>query len=96
MGVNPVRVGFADRRRDHQEPACYRLEQTRSTEIFGVVHGPQSLKSFAFAPREPLLQIERTKDGFAARQMMPQPEKVAVIGLAPAISPGSPFKIGFF
>lgn len=66
--------------RDHQEPARYRLEQTPSGEIFGVVHGPQSLKPFVFAPREPLLQIERTKDGFAARQMIPQLEKVAVIG----------------
>ncbi|NGZ11005.1 MAG: sulfite reductase subunit A [Nitrospira sp. LK70] len=66
--------------RDHQEPARYRLEQTRSSEIFGVVHGPQSLKPFAFAPRESLLQIERTKDGFATHQMAAQPEKVAVIG----------------
>jgi sulfhydrogenase subunit beta (sulfur reductase) len=65
---------------DHQEPARYRLEQTRSSEIFGVVHGPQSLKPFVFAPREPLLQIERTKKGFTAHQMIPQPEKVAVIG----------------
>ncbi|MEO0248743.1 MAG: sulfite reductase subunit A, partial [candidate division WOR-3 bacterium] len=39
--------------RDHQEPGRYRLEQTGIGEIFGVVHGPQSLKPFAFAPREP-------------------------------------------
>ena len=51
--------------RDHQEPGRYRLEQTGSPEIFGVVHGSQSLKQFVFAPREPLLQIERSKDGFA-------------------------------
>ncbi|BFU88893.1 MAG: [NiFe] hydrogenase, subunit beta [Nitrospira sp.] len=74
--VSDLPIGW----RDHQEPARYRLEQTGSQKVFGVVHGPQSLKSFAFAPREPLLQIERMKDGFAARQMMPQPEKVAVIG----------------
>src|SRR5574338_1549977 len=55
--------------RDQQEPGRYRLEQTGSREVFGVVHGPQSLKPFVFAPREPLLQIERTKEGFAARQM---------------------------
>lgn len=66
--------------RDRQEPGCYRLEQTGSREVFGIVHGPQSLKPFVFAPREPLLQIERTKDGFAARQMVPEPEQVAVIG----------------
>lgn len=74
--VSDLPIGW----RDHQEPARYRLEQTRSSEIFGVVHGPQSLKPFTFAPREPLLQIERTKEGFAARQMIPQAEKVAVIG----------------
>ncbi|MFZ3014488.1 MAG: 4Fe-4S dicluster domain-containing protein, partial [Nitrospira sp.] len=33
-----------------------------------------------FAPREPLLQIERGKDGFSARPTLPQSEKVAVIG----------------
>ncbi len=66
--------------RDQQEPARYRLEQTGSQDIFGVVHGPQSLKPFVFAPREALLQIERTGDGFVTRQMAPQPQKVAVIG----------------
>ena len=66
--------------RDHQEPGRYRLEQTGSRDIFGVVHGPQSLKPFAFAPREPLLQIERCKEGFTARPTLPQQGKVAVIG----------------
>lgn len=76
QSVSELPIGW----RDHQEPARYRLEQTRSGEIFGVVHGPQSLKPFVFAPREPLLQIERTKKGFTAHQMIPQREKVAVIG----------------
>ncbi|MBL8073474.1 MAG: 4Fe-4S dicluster domain-containing protein [Nitrospira sp.] len=66
--------------RDRQEPGCYRLEQTGAQEIFGIVHGPQSLKPFVFAPREPLLQIERSKDGFTARSTVPPSEKVAVIG----------------
>jgi sulfhydrogenase subunit beta (sulfur reductase) len=74
--VSDLPVGW----RDHQEPGRYRLEQTGSPEIFGVVHGPQSLKPFVFAPREPLLQIERGKDGFSARPTLPQSEKVAVIG----------------
>lgn len=67
-------------RRDHQEPARYQLEQTGSQEVFGVVHGPQSLKPFVFAPREPLLQIKRSRDGFTASPSLPQPEKVAIIG----------------
>jgi sulfhydrogenase subunit beta (sulfur reductase) len=74
--VSDLPVGW----RDHQEPGRYRLEQTGSQEIFGVVHGPQSLKPFVFAPREPLLQIERNHDGFAARPTLPRSEKVAVIG----------------
>jgi len=74
--VSDLPIGW----RDQQEPGRYRLEQTGSPEIFGVVHGPQSLKPFVFAPREPLLQIERSKDGFATSPTLPQSEKVAVIG----------------
>ena len=74
--VSDLPIGW----RDQQEPGRYRLEQTNSHEIFGVVHGPQSLKPFVFAPREPLLQIERSKDGFAVHPTLPQPEKIAVIG----------------
>lgn len=74
--VSDLPIGW----RDRQEPGRYRLEQTGSQEVFGVVHGPQSLKPFVFAPREPLVQIERSKDGFAARPTFPQPEKVAIIG----------------
>jgi len=66
--------------RDQQEPGRYRLEQTGSHEVFGVVHGSQSLKQFVFAPREPLLQIERSRDGFATHPTLPQSEKVAIIG----------------
>lgn len=76
LSVSDLPIGW----RDQQEPARYRLEQTGSQDIFGVVHGPQSLKPFVFAPREPLLQIERTKGGFAARQTAPQSGKVAIVG----------------
>ncbi|MDF0664742.1 MAG: 4Fe-4S dicluster domain-containing protein [Nitrospira sp.] len=74
--VSDLPIGW----RDHQEPGRYRLEQTGSQDIFGVVHGPQSLKPFVFAPREPLLQIKRSKGGFAAHPALPQSEKIAVIG----------------
>ncbi len=74
--VSDLPIGW----RDQQEPGRYRLEQTGSHEVFGVVHGSQSLKQFVFAPREPLLQIERSKDGFATRPTLPQSEKVAIIG----------------
>ncbi|MBM4125875.1 MAG: sulfite reductase subunit A [Nitrospira sp.] len=74
--VSDLPIGW----RDHQEPGRYRLEQTGSSQVFGVVHGPQSLKPFVFAPREPLLQIERTQGGFAAHPKLPRADKIAVIG----------------
>ena len=74
--VSDLPVGW----RDVQEPGRYRLEETGSHDIFSVVHGPQSLKPLTFAPREPLLQIERTKDGFSVRPALPDEEKVAVLG----------------
>lgn len=76
QAVSDLPIGW----RDHQEPGRYRLAQTGSKDIFGVVHGPQSLKPFAFTPREPLVQIERSKDGFTTRSTLPQSEKVAIIG----------------
>jgi Fe-S-cluster-containing hydrogenase component 2 len=74
--VSDLPIGW----RDHQEPGRYRLEQTGSHDVFGVVHGPQSLKPFVFASHEPLLQIERTRDSLAARPTVVQTERVAVIG----------------
>ncbi len=74
--VSDLPVGW----RDEQDPGRYRLENTGSHQIFGVVHGPQSLKPLIFAPREPLLQIERTTNGFSARPTLPLQEKVAIIG----------------
>lgn len=75
--VSDLPIGW----RDVQEPGRYRLEQSGSDRIFGVVHGPQSLKPFTFAPREPLLQIERTTNGFSARPTFPPHEKVAIVGV---------------
>lgn len=77
--VSDLPIGW----RDQQEPGRYRLEQTGTGEIFGVVHGPQSLKPFAFAPREPLLQIERTSNGLSTYPRLPKPEKIALLGVRP-------------
>ena len=74
--VSDLPIGW----RDHQESGRYRLEQTGAQEIFGVVHGAQSLKPFVFAPREQLLQIGRSQEGFMTRPTTPQPEKLAIIG----------------
>lgn len=69
--------------RDWQEPGRYRLEQTNSRDIFGVVHGPQSVKPFTFAPRELLLQIERTQGRFSVHSQLPPAEPIALLGARP-------------
>jgi sulfhydrogenase subunit beta (sulfur reductase) len=74
--VSDLPVGW----RDEQEPGRYRLEHTGSHQIFGVVHGPQSLKPMTFAPREPLLVIERMNGQVSAQPTLPKGEKVAVLG----------------
>ncbi len=74
--VSDLPVGW----RDEQEPGRYRLEQTDATRVFGVVHGPQSLKPLTFAPREPLLVIERRNGQVSAQPTLPKEEQVAVLG----------------
>jgi sulfhydrogenase subunit beta (sulfur reductase) len=66
--------------RDVQEPGRYRLERTDSARLFGVVHGPDSLKRFAFAPRERLLVVERCAEGLTSRPVAPAGERLAIVG----------------
>jgi ferredoxin len=79
--VSDLPVGWLD----EQSPGRYRL--TRSgDEVFGVVHGPGSLKSFTFVPREPLLRIEMAPDtgsrgGFRAEALLPDAERLAILGV---------------
>lgn len=66
--------------RDVQAPGQYRLEPSDSGRFFDVLHGHESLKRFTFAPREPLLVIERRKDAVTCRATPPRPEKLALLG----------------
>ena len=67
---------------DIQEPGRYRLDQVDSKQFFDVVHGPESLKKFVFAPREPLLTIEKKNRSLSIKTMLPQHEKkVAILGV---------------
>ncbi len=77
--VSDLPVGW----RDTQEPGRYRLEQAGTGEIFGVVHGSQSVKPLTFAPTEPLLQIERSREGWTTRPTLPSHEQIAVLGARP-------------
>ncbi len=83
-GTTDLPIGW----RDIQEPGRYRLEQIGGDGIFGVVHGPQSLKPLNFAPRETLLTIQRTRKGIETSPTVPRSEKVAVLGARPCDAAG--------
>ncbi len=67
--------------KDEQQPGHYRLEQTPSGMFFDIVHGPESLKRQTFAPKEPLLQIEKRNKGFSVQEIAPPSDRVAMIGV---------------
>ncbi len=67
--------------RDAQTPGHYRLEADAEDRLFGVVHGPASLKPLVFAPREKLLQIELEGSGFRAQPELPEAPRTAVLGV---------------
>lgn len=67
--------------KDEQQPGHYRLEHTDSGRFFDIVHGPESLKRQTFAPKEPLLQIEKKNKGFTVQEIEPPSDRVAMIGV---------------
>ena len=68
--------------RDRQSPGAYRLKRTDSPRFFSWANGPQALKPFVFAPREPLWRSERTADAaIRFSEINPAPELLAVIGV---------------
>lgn len=77
--VQDLPIGWQDR----QSPGRYRLEQSEDEAVFGVVHGPQSVKPLAFAPREPLIHIERQHEMMQVSEVPIAAEKVALLGVRP-------------
>jgi ferredoxin len=75
--VDDLPVGL----RETQAPGRYGLTSSGRNTVFDVVNGPGSLKPLVFAPREPLLQIERNGRSFCAAQTVPDAPKVAVLGV---------------
>jgi ferredoxin len=69
--------------RDEQEPGRYRVSATGSARVFDVLHGHGGLKRLSFAPREELIQIDTEGIGrsFSARPTLPEPGKIAVLGV---------------
>jgi ferredoxin len=65
-----------------QAPGSYRLSQEEGERLFDWANGPQALKPFLFAPREPLWRATRGEDGgLKFEPVLPDPEPTAVIGL---------------
>ena len=67
--------------KDRQEPGSYRLEQESNPRYFNIVHGPESLKPLTFSPRETLLVLDRHDHTFSAKEIFPETQPTAVIGL---------------
>jgi len=71
--------------RDEQEAGRYRLHHDGGDRVFGVVHGHGSIKPFAFAPRETLVQVETEgpEPGrpFRAWPVLPERRPTALVGV---------------
>jgi hypothetical protein len=63
--------------RDDQQPGSYRLRQ-EGERAFAWANGPQGIKPFAFAPQESLWRVEQ---GMNFQELLPQGEKLALIGV---------------
>jgi len=77
--IEDLPIGWLDR----QEPGAVRLEHSGRDRVFDVLHGPRGIKPHVFAPREPLIQIERVgeRGSFEARAEAPQAPRVALLGV---------------
>jgi ferredoxin len=62
-----------------QQPGHYRLQSGDSPRLFDWNHGPQALKPLCFSPQEALW--EESREPFAYRQVLPQVQPTAVIGI---------------
>lgn len=67
---------------DRQAPGQYRAEKSSGSRLFAWANGPQALKPFLFAPREPLWRSERGAGGaISFAETRPASEPLAVIGV---------------
>ena len=68
-------------RRDRQGPGTYLLEDGEPNAVFGVVHGPDSLKKLFFPATEPLISLRREGRGFRVTETLPESQALTVIGV---------------
>jgi len=69
-------------RHDRQAPGEYRLSEDDTPRCFAWANGPQALKPYLFAPREPMWRAERNVNGVLSfTEVLPKAEPLAVLGV---------------
>jgi sulfhydrogenase subunit beta (sulfur reductase) len=64
-----------------QQPGSCRIADTDPQRCFAWANGPQALKPFLFAPREPLWSMRRHENGFSVEAVQTPGRRLAVIGV---------------
>ena len=66
---------------DAQAPGSYHLTRSESSLFFAWANGPQAIKPYLFAPREPLWRAKKIDGRFAVEAILPKPRPLAFIGV---------------
>lgn len=68
---------------DAQAPGSYRLTGSDSGLYFAWANGPQAIKPYLFAPREPLWRAKRVDGRLEIQPILPEPRPLAFLGVRP-------------
>jgi len=71
----------------HESPGHFTFDVDDSPRLFAWAKGPQSLKSFLFAPEEPLWEAENTKASSISASRNPLTSRLRSLARAPVIWP---------
>jgi ferredoxin len=66
---------------DAQAPGSYHLTGSDSGLYFAWANGPQAIKPYLFAPREPLWRAKKVDGRFAVEAILPVPQPLAFLGV---------------
>jgi len=67
---------------DHQQPGRYALQPNAKKRYFAWANGPQAIKPYVFAAREPLWRCTREHSGqLTFNELLPQHQATALIGV---------------
>jgi len=69
-------------RNDRQRPGEYRLVENETPRCFTWANGPQALKPYLFAAREPMWRAERNTNGaLSFTEILPEVQPLAILGV---------------